>query len=234
MHDAGRTLAGQVLNLSLGIIAHRGANREAPENTIPAFQRALEIGVQGIELDVHVTRDGIPIVHHDPRLPEGSIIADLDWSELKRRSDAPQLSEVLEFIDGRCHVYAEIKAEHALEPAVGLLKARTDWCSVHSFNHPAVLMARALDPGLRTGILLVSRLVDPAHAFHSARATDVWQHADQLDRGIIADTHSQGARVIAWTVNDVARARALRDIGVDGICTDDPRTLLVGLGDTAP
>jgi glycerophosphoryl diester phosphodiesterase len=222
------------LNPSLRIIAHRGANREAPENTLPAFDRALDIGVHGIELDVHVTRDGVPIVHHDPKLPEGSAIADLDRAELRRRSEAPTLAEVLHLIDGRCHLYVEIKAEHALAPSVELLRTRTDWCSVHSFDHRLAKVARVLAPSLATGILLVSRLVDPVHAVHSAGASDIWQHADHLDRGLIAEAHREGVRVIAWTVNDIAQARALRGIGVDGICTDDPRALLAGLGDTAP
>jgi glycerophosphoryl diester phosphodiesterase len=216
------------------IIAHRGANREAPENTIPAFQRALEIGVHGIELDVRITRDGVPIVHHDATLPGGGSIEELDLAEIARRANAPSLEEVLQLIDGQCHVYVEIKAEYALIPSVELLKVRSDWCSLHSFDHRIALGARVLAPNVKTGILLVSRLVDPAHAFHAARATDVWQHADYLDRGVIAEAHNEGARVIAWTVNDIARAGELKAIGVDGICTDDPRELLQGLHGTTP
>lgn len=215
------------------IIAHRGANREAPENTIPAFERALEIGTHGIELDVRLTRDGVPVVHHDAALSDGGMIDELDLTDVQRRSRAPTLDETLRLVDGRCRVYVEIKVEHALIPSMELLKARSEWCSVHSFDHRIALGARVLAPTLRTGILLVSRLVDPAHAFHSARATDVWQHADHLDRGIIAEAHSEGARVIAWTVNDLTRARALKAIGVDAICTDTPRELLQGLDDTA-
>ena len=92
------------------IIAHRGANREAPENTIPAFERALAFGVAGIELDVHVTRDNVPVVHHDAVLPDGGRIERLDSADLERRTDAPTLAQVLELVSGRCHVYVEIKA----------------------------------------------------------------------------------------------------------------------------
>lgn len=215
------------------IIAHRGANREAPENTIPAFARALEIGVDGIELDVHVTRDNVPIVHHDPVLPDGGRIERMDSADLERRSDAPRLAQVLELVNGRCHLYIEIKATDALAPSVELLRDRTDWCSVHSFDHRIAQMANVLCPSLTTGILLVSRLIDPAHAFLEAKATYVWQHADYIDTGIFEAAHSEGVRVIAWTVNDVSRARALKAMGVDGICTDVPRDLIEGLSDIA-
>jgi glycerophosphoryl diester phosphodiesterase len=218
---------------SVEIIAHRGANREAPENTIPAFERALDIGVHGIELDVHVTRDNVPIVHHDPLLPDGGRIDRMESADLQRRTDAPTLSQVLEFVEGRCHLYVEIKAVAAVIPTVELLNGMTEWCSVHSFDHRIALVSRSLLPDMTTGILLVSRLVDPAHAFHAAKATDLWQHADYIDSDLIAEVHSAGARLIAWTVNDLAKARELKAIGVDGICTDTPRELLLGLSDSA-
>ena len=215
------------------IIAHRGANREAPENTIPAFQRALDIGVHGIELDVHVTRDNVPIVHHDAVLPDGGRIDRMDSADLVRRTDAPRLSDVLDLINGRCRLYVEIKTPTAAVPSVELLKELTAWCSIHSFDHRIALVSRSLLPDMTTGILLVSRLVDLVHALHAAKATDVWQHADYIDSDLIAEAHSEGARVIAWTVNDVSRARALKAIGVDGICTDTPGELFEGLSDSA-
>ena len=212
------------------IIAHRGANREAPENTIPAFARALDLGVDGIELDVHVTRDNVPVVHHDAVLPDGGRIDRLDSTDLERRTDAPTLAEVLELVDGRCHVYVEIKEAHALVPSIDLLKDRTAWCSAHSFDHRSALQARILCPNLNTGILLVSRLVDLSHAFHAAKATDIWQHADYIDPGLVGDAHGGQRRVIAWTVNDIAQAQRLVAMGVDGICTDTPREMLGAFG----
>lgn len=222
------------LLMSFEVIAHRGANREAPENTIPAFERALEMGAHGIELDVHVTQDNVPVVHHDPVLPDGGRIERLQSSDLERRTDAPTLAKVLDLVNGHCRLYVEIKAAYALVPTVELLKERTDWCSVHSFDHPVALMARVLCPTLNTGILLVSRLVDLPHAFNAAKASDVWQHADYIDGGLIGDAHGEGRRVIAWTVNDLSRARELVAMGVDGICTDVPRHLLEGLNDSVP
>jgi glycerophosphoryl diester phosphodiesterase len=217
------------------VIAHRGANREAPENTLPAFQRALEIGVQGIELDVHLTRDGMPVVHHDPQLPDkmsdGSrlLIASLEMSELRNWSPAPTLDEVLYLVDGRCRLYVEIKAAAAVEPVVERLKHRRSWCALHSFDHRIAERARSLDAELKTGILLVSYLVDIAGAMRAARALDVWQQGDFVDRDLVDRVHAEGGRVIAWTVNDAGRGNALVEIGVDAICSDTPRELLAAL-----
>ena len=215
------------------IIAHRGANREAPENTLAAFQRALELGVHGIELDVQLTRDGVSVVHHDPRLSDGTgdLIGSLDMSDIRRRTDAPDLGEVLELVNARCKVYVEIKAAGAVEAVVRLLRDRQEWCVAHSFDHRAVLKARSLDPGLSTGILLVSYLVDIAGAMRAAQARDVWQQADFIDRELTDRVHAAGGRVVAWTVNDPQRARTLTALGVDAICTDDPREFLAGSGE---
>jgi len=217
--------------MSLEIIAHRGANREAPENTLTAFRRALAAGAQGIELDVHLTSDGFAVVHHDPILLDGSKspIATLNLAAVQRSASAPSLEEVLQLVDGRCRVYIEIKASRAVDAVVPLIEKRLDWCAVHSFDHRSALRTRSLNDGIRTGILLVSYLVDVGGAMRAARATDVWQNAEFVDGDLVEQVHSAGGRVIVWTVNDVVRARAFAQLGVDAICTDVPREMLAGL-----
>lgn len=219
--------------MPIEIIAHRGANREAPENTLPAFQFALDSGASGIELDVQLTADGVPVVHHDPFLrdSQASSIASLSLSELRQLSDAPRLEDVLSLVSARCHVYIEIKAAAAVEAVVELLGDRRDWCSVHGFDHRVALRVKALDPAIRTGILLVSYLVDVAAALRAANALDLWQQADLVDQELVDRIHAVNGRVIAWTVNDVPRARALLKLGVDALCTDVPRELLTGLNE---
>lgn len=217
--------------MRLEIIAHRGANREAPENTLTAFKRAIDAGAQGIELDVHLTSDGGVAVHHDPILRDGSKtpIATLSLAAVQRRASAPSLDEVLQLVDGRCRVYIEIKASRAVDTVVALIEKRLDWCVVHSFDHRSVLRTRALNSRIRTGILLVSYLVDVAGAMRASEATDVWQNAEFVDRELVDHVHNAGGRVVAWTVNDIARARDLAHLGVDAICTDVPREMIKGL-----
>ena len=228
----GRPVQHRRVKPRVEIVAHRGANREAPENTIAAFERAIEIGVQGIELDVQFTRDGVPVVHHDPKLQDSKRpIAAMSLEEvLETASDTPTLDEVLDLVNEQCRLYIEIKAPAATEPVVRRLKTRRSWCAVHAFDHRIPAFARALDPKLTTGILLVSYLVDIAAAMRAAGAQDLWQQADYIDRDLVKRVHDDvGGRVFAWTVNDVPRARELIDMGVDVICTDSSRELVSAL-----
>lgn len=211
------------------IIAHRGANREARENTLAAFQRALALGVGGIELDVQLSADGVPVVHHDPGLRSGEAIASLTAAEARMLEEIPELEEVLELVDARCRVYIEIKAATAVEGVVRLVATRRSWCAVHSFDHRSVLRAMELDRRLESGILLVSYLVDSVAAMKAAHARDLWQQADLVDADLVTQVHAAGGRLIAWTVNDISRARVLSVLGVDGICTDTPAEIREGL-----
>lgn len=222
------------------LIAHRGASREKPENTLSAFRRALELDADGVELDVHATRDGVVVVHHDP-VPRGTpedgalarrAIVDLSLDELAgfRIGDSeriPTLEEVLVLVGGRADVYVEIKGA-AIEAAVVDVIRRSPAparCAVHSFDHRVPRNVRALAPEIRTGILLTSYLLDPMVALRDAGALDLWQQWELIDPPLVALAHEGGARVIAWTVNDRRRAGQLADWGVDAICTDTLPTI---------
>jgi len=157
------------------------------------------------------------------------LIAALTVAELQERSAVPTLEQVLSLVNGRCRVYVEIKAPTAVESVVELLASRNSWCAVHSFDHRVVARARALDPQLAAGILLTSYLLDPLSAMRAAKARDLWQQTEFVDGELIRLVHGAGGRVVAWTVNDLDRAAALADLGVDAICTDAPRELLAGL-----
>jgi glycerophosphoryl diester phosphodiesterase len=224
----------------LRLIAHRGASRERPENTLSAFRRALELDADGIELDVHATRDGVVVVHHDP-VPRGApdegalagrALVDLSLDEVARfrlggSERIPTLEEVLTVVDGGADVYVEIKAP-AIEAAVVDVIRRSPAparCAVHSFDHRVPRNVRALAPEIRTGILLTSYLLDPGSALRQAGASDLWQQWELIDPPLVALAHEAGARVIAWTVNDPRRARLLADWGVDAICTDTLPTI---------
>jgi glycerophosphoryl diester phosphodiesterase len=222
------------LSRSPELIGHRGAPRERPENTLASFLRALDLGADAIELDVHATRDGVVVVHHDfvPRAVssvaalQGRPIAELTAVELATFRVAgepiPTLSDVLEAIGARATVYVEIKGR-AIEQLVVATIARASPAGgvpVHSFDHRAVARARAIDPAIISGILLVSYLVEPERALRAARARDYWQEWSMIDEHLVRSIHAENGRVIAWTVNEAEEARRLASIGVDGICTD--------------
>lgn len=216
------------------IIAHRGTPREFPENSLPGFARALALGADAIELDVHVTADGVPVVHHDPVLNvgphAGRPIAGLPASTLAETRLAPHvavptLAAVLALVAGRAVVYVEVKARHAERAVANVLGTLGGRAPVHSFDHRVSRAVRLLLPDTPVGVLSASYLVDNAAAVRAAGARDLWQHWTMVDRALVAEARAAGARVIAWTVNDVAAARALAADGVDGLCTDVPGVL---------
>jgi glycerophosphoryl diester phosphodiesterase len=219
-------------------IAHRGAPREHPENTLPSFARALELGADGIELDVHATRDGVVVVHHDPvpratcpdRRLAGRAIAELTHDQLRRFSVAPDvgiptLSDVLTLVGDAATVYVELKGASIERAVVDVIRGAAARCAVHSFDHAAVARVASLAPDLRRGILFSRRAPDPAAAMRAARALDAWPEWPLTDQAFVTAVHAIGGSVIAWTVNDAAAAARLAWLGVDGICTDDLRLI---------
>ena len=224
------------------IIAHRGVPREFPENSLPGFAAALALGVDGIELDVQVTADGIPVVHHDPQLGRpavagaplsGRTIASLTLAELRAHELAPgvgvpALDDVLGLVNGAATVYVEVKATGAERAVATRLAGREPWTAVHGFNHRVPSRMRQLIPSLDVGVLSSSYLLDNLAPLRSVGARDLWQHWAMIDAPLVDAVHGAGGRVIAWTANDAEAMSALAVLGVDGICTDVP-AVAIGL-----
>jgi glycerophosphoryl diester phosphodiesterase len=211
------------------LISHRGAHHELPENSIPAFLRAIELGADAIELDVHATRDGEVVVHHDPVVASPDAprarIRTLSFAELKRYQlaagiEIPALPAVLAAIGERAAVYVEIKARNIEPLVVRCIRESVARCAVHSFDHRTVKTVKSIFPAIPTGVLEVARHIDPADALLATGARDLWQEVDYIDEELVARAHAVNARVIAWTANDSDQWKTLRAIGVDGICTD--------------
>jgi glycerophosphoryl diester phosphodiesterase len=226
-------LTGKKLH-TLEVIAHRGIRDRYPENSLPAFEAALDAGADGIELDVHATRDGVVVVHHDPVLPRaidspiaGRPIASLELSELDSFELAPgvglpTLEEVIRAVGERAALYIEIKAPQveALVAQVISAAPTATRSAVHSFDHRIALKFASIAPRVPTGILEVGYPVDASSLLSAARARDLWQACEFIDDELVTAIHALGGRVIAWTCNDPEQWARFRSIGVDGICTD--------------
>ena len=193
-----------------------------------AFERALELGADAIELDVHATADGRIVVHHDPVVgPDMLLIASTPVDKVQAagaRSGIaiPFLEDVMDLARGTARLYVEVKGAGMAALVAGILEADADWCAVHSFDHRVATVIREVEPGIPTGILSSSYVLDPAGALLATGARDYWQHGALIDTDLVEAIHSAGGRVVCWTVNDPAFMQRLRRMGVDGLCTDVP------------
>ncbi len=215
------------------VIAHRGASGHEPENSLAAFRRAVELGADGIELDVHGTRDGVLVVHHDAGLPGLGAIAELHAEavhehRLPNGEPVPRLAEALATI-GDHDVWVELKGLdarfddalfHDLDrgPAPGRY-------AVHAFDHRIVARLGRARPALRRGVLLSSYVLDPLAPLAATGASTLWQEQRLIDAALVERVHAAGSAIVAWTVNtpdDIAR---LVRLGVDGLCGNYPERI---------
>jgi glycerophosphoryl diester phosphodiesterase len=223
-------VSGKVIGML--VLAHRGANRVAPENTVAAMREAVDRGADGVELDVHRTADGALVVRHDADTPAGRL-GELTHDEVRRTlPDVPTLEEVLDVCRGRL-VNVEIKDPdpRAAEAVVDLLAGRrppTDEVIVSSFDLATVDRVRQLAPAVATGFLSFgldphSALVIALEHGHTAVHPDVWTLLNvNVDVGaFVARAHDLERLVNVWTVNDATQMEQLRDAGVDAVITDD-------------
>ena len=207
------------------VIAHRGASAEEKENTLPAFERAIELGADYVEFDVQASSDGEPVVFHDLRLdrltPAVGPLRARPLAEL-RELGIPTLEEVVELTAGRIGVMAELKSpwlfrrHDIVGRTVQLLGPEA---VVVSFSRRAILETRRLRPALRT--------VQHVGFGTSIRAAADFAWAAGFDdsrvtsRGI-AKAHRLGLKALVYTVNDPSRLRELQALGVDGVFSDLP------------
>jgi glycerophosphoryl diester phosphodiesterase len=218
--------------LSFCTVGHRGVMGVEPENTLRSFLRAEHEGLDWIELDLRLSKDGALVVMHDAevdRTTDGSgAVADLTLAEL-RQLDAgkgervPVFEEVLDAVGKP--VQAEIKDVAAARVLAEVLRERseTDRVSVLSFHDDALWQIRAALPDVRTVLVadgpLGADIVDRARR---AGARLVSLALRRIHRDVVERCHAAGIDVIAWTVNtdeDLALARALK---LDGVVTDVP------------
>jgi glycerophosphoryl diester phosphodiesterase len=222
------------------VLAHRGARRVAPENTVEAFAAAARLGAEGVELDVHSTADGVLVVHHDADARGIGVLAEHPLEAVRTtRPDIPTLEEALEACAGML-VNIEVKnlpGDADYDPADGsagtlveLLagRDRSDDVLVSSFNIASADRVRALDATIPTAFLTLVGIdpldgVEVAHAHgHGAVHPDVRSLKGEAAEATIARAHELGMAVNVWTVNGEAEMRRLAAAGADALITDVP------------
>jgi glycerophosphoryl diester phosphodiesterase len=227
-------------------IAHRGAGKLAPENTLAAFRVGASHGYRAFECDVKLSADGVPFLLHDATLqrttPERGIASDRPWAELSRidagawhgRHYAGEMLPSLDAIAAYClrngfALNIEIKPTPGDEARTGQVTAQEAarlWQAasvkplLSSFRADALAAARDAEPLLPRALLLDSLRAGWLEEARGLGCVAIVANYGVLDAQVIGRVHEAGMKALCYTVNDPATARWLKDCGIDGIITD--------------
>lgn len=238
------------------VIGHRGAMGLTPENTLASFGKALDLGVDAVELDVHLSLDGEVVVIHDgylERTTDGrGMVRDHTLTELKGLDAGahfgeawageriPTLREVFDRVADQVPVIIEIKNNPL--PYAGI-EARVveevlaanllDRVQIISFDHPTVRRVRDLRSDVATGLLYAGRPLDAVTLARSAGATALCPHWSYVQALEVRMAHQVGLSVHPWVTGDPDVVRHLVTLDVDSIATNHPDIVLEALGRVA-
>jgi len=218
-------------------IGHRGAGGHAPENTLPSFEKAIELGADWIELDVHNVENELVVIHdlrvdrttNGHGLVEQHSLAELRALDAGNGAQIPTLREALNLINRRAGVNVELKGLNTAKIAAETL---TEYVEQHgwdygdllisSFNHPELAIARDTNPKIPRGALLCGIPHDLAACVDVLEASTLSLALDFVTPELIADGHRRGAKVFIYTVNEPDDIARIREPGVDGVFSDFP------------
>lgn len=237
------------------VFAHRGAQIAAPMNTLPAFRLAVEQGAHGTELDVHLSKDGVPVVIHDETVDattdSSGAVNEMTLAELKTLdagrwfspefagTQIPTLAEVFEAVGQQLYINVEIKGFSPDSPRVeqAILACirehhMTERVIISSFNPVTLQRVVELAPDMPLGYLYWQ----DTHTIQSAALEPSQYHAQHpmhtlITPELVQEARQHGHIVTAWTVNEPERARELQALGVDIVVTDAPETIRQALTD---
>jgi glycerophosphoryl diester phosphodiesterase len=233
------------------VLAHRGASRRAPENTVEAFHAARDLGADGVELDVRRTRDGVLVLSHDPVIDGFGLLVEHPFERLRAAvPSVPTLEEAFDALAGML-VNVEIKC-FPIEPdadperlvvrgVVAMIERRDlyEWVIASSFELEAIDLVRALDARIPTA-WLTSRLASATTIPIVAARGHAWLNPDRATMtasttdgravdAAVREAAAHGVRLDVWTVDDPDEITALAAAGVDAIITNVPDVALAVL-----
>ena len=228
------------------VIAHRGASKEAPENTLSAFERAVSIGVDALEMDIHLTSDGVPIVVHDGffgRTTDGAFMKrtiDLTLEEVKsldagawfcdsfKEERIPAFEEVVKLAESDVRLMVEIKNDNSqpkdiVDAVFASLKDVKKSVLIGSFDPLIIEEARK-----KNSTYEIMGIIEEPHMVNTFRKMSVTHMAiwyPLLSAELIQQLHEENIEVWTFTVDNPWLAKYLAALGVDGIITNDPRKI---------
>jgi glycerophosphoryl diester phosphodiesterase len=216
-------------------IGHRGARAYEPENTLSSFRKALELGVDAVELDVRKTRDNEIVVIHNAdvnKTTDGSgEVNELTLEEIQglvteKGEHVPTLDEVLDVVARRVKVLIELKETGLEKQVIDLIRKRklTENVIIVSFLEDALRKVRELSDEVETGLIYV-RHKNPIQAALDLKAEYLLPLYRFTHSANVKKAHEKGLKVIVWTINNKEEVGEYKKKGVDGIATDRPDIL---------
>lgn len=219
------------------MLGHRGSPRQARENTLESYRSALQAGLDGLELDVQRTRDGVLAVHHDLDL-EGQPIASRTWGDWRAEAPwMPRLEEVLALTEEFPDVWLNLELKSNPPESDGreaaLVEALQNWPDldriwISSFDPLALIRLKNL--GVSVPLALLVYQTEVLGLLPCLPVQGVHPHHTMLGEASVAAFRARGLFVLTWTVNDPALAKDLLRWGVDGLIGDYPEVLLQARG----
>lgn len=218
------------------IMGHRGAAALEPENTLRSIERAVEIGVDAVEIDVRLSKDRELVVIHDSTVDRttngsgpvsGYSLDDLKKLDAGGGQTIPTLQEVMELIGHKVKLVIELKEEETERMVVELIKRNNldDNVYVISFWHELVKTVKVIESCIKTGVLLVGCPVDTCVAIQASADALVMKY-NFVNRHFVEMVHKDGLKVFVWNIDDRYLLKPYVDMGVDGIGSNDPRVLV--------
>ena len=218
------------------IMGHRGAAALEPENTLLSITRAMEIGVDAVEIDVRLSKDKEIVVIHDStvdRTTNGTgPVSSYALKEMKKLDAGkgetiPTLDKVIDLIGHKVRLIIELKEEGTERKVVELIKRNNldDNVYVISFWHSLVKTVKEMDSRIKTGVLLVGCPVDACIATRASANALVMKYTF-VNSKFVEIAHEEGLKVFIWNIDDRQLLKAYADMRVDGIGSNDPRVLV--------
>lgn len=231
-------------------IAHRGFSGKYPENTMIAFKKAVEVGCDGIETDVHITKDGVIVICHDEMLyrttnGEG-FIKDLTYNEIKKldagikfgeefkNTRIPNIDEFFNYMKNK-NLLINIELKNGIIEYENLEKRiiekvyeykLKDRVILSSFNHYSMAKVKAIDSSIKTGLLYAANLYKVHEYAQKVKADAVHPYFPTvMKEDIVKEIKNNNLAINTYTVNEKKYMKALVELGVDGVITNYPDTL---------
>lgn len=224
------------------IYGHRGYSAKYPENTMLGFRKAVEIGADGIELDVQLSCDGVPVIFHDERMErmtgKGGLLRDFCFKELKNefihhdvyKERIPSLEEYLDYIKDFPFITnieiknSIIKYESIEEKVLDLIRkfGVEDRVILSSFNHKSLRKIKEISPAKVCGLLTSDVLYDPAEYIRKIGCEYYHPVFYTLDQNISREMKLEDIKINTWTINTEDELKFLSGMVIDGIITNAP------------